>query len=253
MHVVRRADTRPELEQIAARLRHPDARIRYQAVRQLARLGDRRALRDLATVYEQDADPRVRAAAAEAGRALRRRSPPGESARATTRRARRRRAWALIAVLGCLAVLFAGVGAALALRAGAGHDLTTARAAAIDRAFAHLERLQSAARPALDLWLAVRRGDEVSCAEPVPELPGPYTLDAMAERFAELTAPVVQLNQGREALARAFAVWEAECRSPRYWIPDDVRDAGYTAAQEAARRLDDAARMLTALRGDGGL
>ncbi|MCZ7542856.1 MAG: HEAT repeat domain-containing protein [Anaerolineae bacterium] len=59
-----------DFERALRALRHADPRIRYRAVAQLGRLGDRRALRHLAAVYRTDPDSRVRAAAARVGQAI---------------------------------------------------------------------------------------------------------------------------------------------------------------------------------------
>ncbi|MCI0709687.1 MAG: hypothetical protein L0154_05935 [Chloroflexi bacterium] len=99
------------------------------------------------------------------------------------------------------------------------------------------DELQTAQETIAGIWSSLQSGEEVSCADELPEfgLPQAYQGD---------DAVSVLLFSAAAHLDTAYRLWEAECQNPRSQPPAEIIDQGLREALSAGDDLKDAEAIL---------
>jgi hypothetical protein len=102
---------------------------------------------------------------------------------------------------------------------------------------ARFDELQTAQKTITGIWTSLQNGEEVSCADELPEvgLPQAYQGDDVISDLLFLAAT---------HLDAAYRLWESECQNPRPQPPAEVIDEGLREALAAGDDLADAEAIL---------
>ena len=103
---------------------------------------------------------------------------------------------------------------------------------------AEFDELRTAQETITGIWSSLQNGEEVSCADELPEfgLPQAYQRDDVVSDL--LFSAAVHLDT-------AYRLWEAECQNPRSQPPPEVIDQGLREALAAGDDLKDAGLILS--------
>lgn len=99
------------------------------------------------------------------------------------------------------------------------------------------DELQTTQETIAGIWSGLQSGEEVSCADELPEFGLPQAYEGDDAVSALLFSAAAHLDT-------AYRLWEAECQNPRSQPPPEIIDQGLREALSAGDDLKDAEAIL---------